>query len=108
MAVTRLEIKSRQPFAQGESFGEVGTYEQLDGTVHFAVDPGHRANGVITDLKLAPKNASGKVEFSSDFRMLRPTDPSQGNHRLLFDILNFAAGIYATRGPDFLGGMGGR
>ena len=33
MAVTALEIKTRSPFAQGTAFGDVGPYEQLDGTV---------------------------------------------------------------------------
>jgi hypothetical protein len=42
MAVTTLEIKTRSPFAQGTVFGDVGPYEQLDGTVHFAVDPNPR------------------------------------------------------------------
>ena len=59
MAVTKLDIKSRQPFAQGQAFGEVGTYEQIDGTVHFAVDPNNSANDLITDLKLAPRDESG-------------------------------------------------
>jgi hypothetical protein len=92
MAVTRLEIKSRQPFAQGKSFGEVGTYEQLDGSVHFAVDPDHPANSTITDLKAAPRGSDGLVHFSSDFRILRPVEPEKGNHRIFFDILNRGRG----------------
>jgi len=39
MAVTHLLIPSRQPFADGQTFGPVGPYEQLSGTVYFAVDP---------------------------------------------------------------------
>lgn len=54
MSVTALEIRTRRPFAQGVAFGEVGPYEQLEGTVHLAFDPNHPANGVITDLELAP------------------------------------------------------
>src|SRR4249919_2628701 len=48
MAVTALEIKTCSPFAQGTAFGDVGPYEQLDGTVHFAVDPDHPSNAGIT------------------------------------------------------------
>ena len=92
MAVTKLEITSRQSFAGGESFGDVGTYEQLDGRVHFAVDPEHPANATVTDLKLAPRNAAGLVEFSSDFRILQPVNPEQGRRRLFFDILNRGRG----------------
>ena len=39
MTVITCEITSRSPFAEGQSFGDVGFYEQLDATVHFAVDP---------------------------------------------------------------------
>lgn len=92
MAVTQLEITSRQPFAQGESFGEVGPYEQLDGIVRFAVDPEHPANATVTDLKLAPRNAAGLVEFAADFRILQPAHPERGRRRLFFDILNRGRG----------------
>ena len=88
MPVTKIEVKSRVPFAQGREFGDVGSYEQLDGTVHFAVDPEHPANETVADLKLVPRDQQGQVTFSSDFRILRPTNPGQGNRRLLLDVLN--------------------
>ena len=75
-----------------KAFGQVGPYEQLDGTVSFAVDPTHPANQLITDLKLAPRDVSGRVHFSADWRILRPVEPQRGNHRLLFDILNRGRG----------------
>ena len=92
MAVTALRIQSRQPFAQGIAFGTVGPYEQLDGSVYFAVDPHHPANSLITDLKLAPQDASGRVHFWADYRLLRPVETQRGNHRILFDILNRGRG----------------
>jgi hypothetical protein len=88
MAVTKLTILSRQPFAQGNAFGDVGPYEQLDGRVDFAVDPSHPANTLITDLNLAPCDTSGRVHFFADFRLLRPVDTARGNRRVLFDVLN--------------------
>ena len=88
MPVTRIEITSRQPFADGESFGDAGPYEQLDGTVHFSVDPAHSANESITDIGLAPRDPHGKVNFSSDFRMLQPVDSAKGNGRVVLDVLN--------------------
>ncbi|MYC39369.1 MAG: hypothetical protein F4X66_21030 [Chloroflexi bacterium] len=88
MPVTRLEITSQKPFADGQSFGESGSYTQIDGTALFAVDPLHPANETIADIKLAPRNAGGLVEFSADFRILRPEDPGKGNGRLLLDVLN--------------------
>ena len=88
MPVTKLEIKSREPFAGGQAFGGVGAYEQVDGVVHFSVDPEHPANETIADLKLAPRDGDGRVVFSSDFRVAQPVDPQRGNRRMLLDILN--------------------
>ena len=88
MAITELEITKRSSFAGGESFGDVGAYELLEGTAHYAVDPLHTSNQGITDLDLAPRNTTGKVEFSADFAMLRPANPDQGNRRILFDVVN--------------------
>src|SRR5947199_9852487 len=88
MAVTRLEVKSRQPLADGKQFGDVGGYVQLDGTTHFAVDPGHLLNRGITDIDLAPRQADGLVHFAADFRILTPEDLQRGSHRLLCDVPN--------------------
>ena len=88
MAITELEITRRSSFAGGESFGDVGPYELLEGTAHYAVEPLHASNQGITDLDLAPRNSAGQVEFSSDFAMLRPLNPDLGNHRILFDVVN--------------------
>jgi hypothetical protein len=88
MAVTTLEIKTCGPFARGTAFGDTGPYEQLDGTVHFAVDPNHPRNAGITDLQLAPRDAQGLVQCSANFRLLKPVNLQDGNRRLLLDIVN--------------------
>ena len=88
MPVTKIEIKSRTTFAGGQAFGDAGAYEQMDGVVHFAVDPDSAANETIADIKLAPRNGQGLVEFSSDFRILAPVDQGLGNRRLFLDVLN--------------------
>ncbi len=88
MPITKMEIKSRIPFADGQVFGDAGAYEQLDGTLDFAVDPNNPANETIADLGLAPRDAKGLVTFTTDFRMLRPVDSQRGNRRILMDIPN--------------------
>ena len=88
MALSRLEIRTRKAFAGGESFGDVGRYERIDGVAHFAVDPGHADNAVIADIGLAPRNEGGLVEFSADFRIVKPVDNDHGNGRLLLDVVN--------------------
>ncbi|PKB59759.1 MAG: hypothetical protein BZY83_00345, partial [SAR202 cluster bacterium Casp-Chloro-G2] len=88
MAVVSIDIKERGPYAGGMAFGDSGAYERLDGTVCFAVDPSAPANSLITDLELAPKNPANLVEFSADFRILKPVDQQKGSHRLFFDVVN--------------------
>jgi hypothetical protein len=88
MAVTALEIKTCSPFAQGRAFGDVGSYQLLEGTVHVAVNPDHPSNAEITDLQLAPRDAQGLVRCAADVRLLQPVAPQYGNHRLLLDVVN--------------------
>ena len=86
--VVRFEITSREPFAEGESFGEIGAYERIIGKLYFAIDPALEHNRNIVDLDLAPCNEHGKVEFSSDLFILVPKDPCKGNGGLLYDVNN--------------------
>ena len=88
MAVAQIEIRSRQPFADGAAFGDVGPYERLDGLIRFAVDPDHPANQRIVDLDKAARDASGRVQFQADFCLLQPVDPARGSGRLLLDVAN--------------------
>lgn len=88
MAITSLEINTRQPLIAGRAFGDVGPYLQLDGTAHFAVDPDHRLNQGITDLHLAPRDDKGLVHFAADIRILTPEDLRRGNRRLLLEVPN--------------------
>lgn len=84
----RVEVASRRPVLEGRSFGLAGPYEILTGKMYFAVDPGNPANRIITDLDRAPQNPQGKVEFSSDFYLLKPRDVRRGNGILLFEVVN--------------------
>ena len=99
MAVTSIGINKRGPYAGGTAFGDTGAYEQLDGTVHFAIDPIDPANSLITDLELAPKNPAGLVEFSADFRILKPVDQQKGSHKLFFDVVNRGNPLSLARIP---------
>ena len=86
--VTQVEITSQQDVLGGKAFGSVGAYEKLIGKVHFAVDPNNPRDSAIADIDKAPRNAQGKVEFSSDLFIVRPKDPSRANGVLLFDVIN--------------------
>ena len=76
-----------QPYGT-TSFGSVGAYEQFDGIAKGELDPADPLNAVIQDIKLAPRNAHGMVEYSTKISILKPVDESKGNHTLLFEIVN--------------------
>jgi hypothetical protein len=86
MAVVRVEITRREPVLGGAGFGGGGAYEKIEGTLHFGVDPSRPVHEPIADIALAPRGASGLVESSADFYLLRPL--GGGNHRLLLDVPN--------------------
>ncbi len=86
--VVRVQVTSRADVAGGQAFGKVGPYETIRGRLYFAVDPRNRVNQIITDIDLAPKNAAGKVEFSADFYLIKPKDPSRGNGTVLYEVSN--------------------
>ncbi|WP_161602374.1 alpha/beta hydrolase domain-containing protein [Tautonia marina] len=102
--VVRLEIEQREPFADGHEFGSVGAYERIQGRVMLEVDPDDPSNQAIHDLKLAPRNDRGVVEFSTEFDLLAPVDPKRGNRRILFEVNNrgnkLAPGAFLDRGGN--------
>lgn len=81
-----LKITGTQDFAG--SYGSVGQYEQLTGTLSGEVDPKDPKNAIIQDLALAPVNANGMVEYSADFVMLKPKDMSKASGVLRYDAPN--------------------
>lgn len=84
-ALVRLDIAEQRDVLEGKPFGAAGSYEYLRGRASFAVDP---ASTPVTDIRLAPRNAGGQVEFSADFILLRPKDPAKGNRTLLLEPPN--------------------
>ena len=86
--IVRIEVKSRADVLAGKAFAAVGPYEKLSGTIYFAIDPQNPANRIITDLERAPRNGNGRVEFSSDFYLIKPKDPARGNGTVLYEVSN--------------------
>src|SRR5271167_2594194 len=87
--ITRIEIAAvSSPTFDGASFGAAGRYEKLSGKFFGEVDPADPLNAAITDIRLAPRNERGMVEYSGAFLIIRPVDATKGNHRLLFEINN--------------------
>jgi hypothetical protein len=86
--ITNIRIDSRAIAYGGASFGAVGQYETLRGVAFGEVDPNDPLNEVITDIKRAPRNARGMVEYNMDFWISKPVDMTRANGTLLHDVPN--------------------
>ena len=86
--VVRFVVEERVPFAPGVQWGTAGEYERLKGTAYMEVDPRDPLNALIVNLDKAPRNAHGKVEFSSPFLILKPVDMTRGNRKIWYGINN--------------------
>lgn len=87
-AVQSVEVTRRSEVLQGKHFGTVGSYERIEGTVRFAVDPKASGNRNITDVRLAPMDKRGNVEFSANFYILQPSDAVKSNGVALVEVSN--------------------
>ena len=87
--ITKLTIVEKQsPTFGGYAFPGVGQYEKLVGKAYGELDPNDPKNAVIVDIKLAPRNARGKVEYAFDFYILKPIDLTKGNHKVMYEPPN--------------------
>ena len=86
--IIHLDITSRTPFVGGAPFAATGPYERIDGIATGTLDPSHPRNQGIALLSQAPRNDAGLVEYRTGFILLRPTDPTKGNGRLLYEVNN--------------------
>ncbi|HLZ74856.1 alpha/beta hydrolase domain-containing protein [Phenylobacterium sp.] len=84
--VVRVDIASRAPIAG--TFGQAGAYELISGRFYGEVDPKDPKNAIITDLKLAPRNARGLVEYSATFQIAKPLDMAKASGVLIYNVPN--------------------
>ena len=87
--VTHIRIERvESPTLEGRSFGDVGQYKKIVGSLRGEIDPSDPRNSVITDLDKAPRNARGRVEYSADCYLLTPVDQQAGNHAIFAEVVN--------------------
>ena len=96
-AVTGLTIEKMSPLA--------GSYELLEGHFRGALDPNDKHNAVIQDIKLAPRGAGGKVEYSATFAIARPTGAMSGV--LVYDVSNRGRGAAEAIGGGHIDVLSG-
>jgi hypothetical protein len=87
-AITSIHVNRIEPFAAGATFGSVGAYERVVGVARGELDPADPRNAGIVNLANAPRNARGRVEYETDFYLLRPVDPARGNRKLIYEVNN--------------------
>src|SRR6266567_2360653 len=80
--------KKVSPAFNGQSFGPAGQYETLAGRAFGELDPNDPHNAIITDIKLAPRNANGRVEYIASFFLVKPIDLSKSSHLMWQDVPN--------------------
>jgi hypothetical protein len=108
--LTHFVIQRRESFAIGYEFPVTGAYEKLVGKIYGEVDPKNRLNKVIVNLDKAPRNRRGRVEYWSNFCILKPVDMARGNGKIFFDapnrgskrIVSFLNDAPATNDPSTL------
>ncbi|MBA2589973.1 MAG: hypothetical protein H0U98_15270 [Alphaproteobacteria bacterium] len=96
-AVIKLTVEKTSAMAGG--------YELLEGHFNGALNPGDPHNAIINDIKLAPKNAAGKVEYSATFAIARPTGSTSGV--LVYDVTNRGRGAAAAIGDGHINVLSG-
>ena len=87
--VKRIVVdKKVSPAFEGAPFGAAGQYETLAGRAYGELDPNDPHNAIITDIRLAPRNANGKVEYVATFFLVKPIDMSKSSRLMWHDVPN--------------------
>lgn len=86
--VTKIAITSRAPAFNNQTFGSAGQFEKIKGIASGEIDPKDRRNALITDIQFAPKNARGRVEYRTNFTLVKPVDMSKSAGVLFYNIVN--------------------
>ena len=98
-SVTKIEILKVEPKTLPPGSQGVGPYEHIFGLVHGELDPNDPKNAIIVDIKLAPRNARGKVEYVAQFSMVKPVDMSKSTGVLRYSVVNRGGGM-AVASPE--------
>jgi hypothetical protein len=80
--------RSESPAYAGQSFGPVGQYEKIVGKAYGEFDPRDSHNALIQDIRLAPRNTHGMVEYVATFTLLKPIDMKKASGVLFYDVVN--------------------
>ncbi len=94
MATAQAEVKKIvidkkvSPAPELSSNGPAGPYETLAGRAYGELDPDDPHNAIITDIRLAPRNSNGKVEYMATFFLVKPIDMTKSSHLMWHYVPN--------------------
>lgn len=105
--VTKIVIEAKaSPAFDGASYGSAGPYETLAGRAFGELDPNDPHNAIIQDIKLAPRNARGMVEYIASFQLVKPVDMSKSSQLMWHDVPNRSGRITITPRERAVGDIG--
>ncbi|WP_321822455.1 MULTISPECIES: alpha/beta hydrolase domain-containing protein [unclassified Burkholderia] len=87
--INNLKVLSSVPaFGGATPTGAVGPYRLITATAYGELDPNASANAGIVNLKSAPVNENGYVDYSTDVVILTPQNPASGKRVVFYDVVN--------------------
>jgi hypothetical protein len=87
--IRNFQVLSKVPAYGGVTpTGATGPYQVITGIVHGELDPTSPANAGIVNLKNAPVDSRGYVEYSTDVVILTPQNPADGKRVVFYDVVN--------------------
>jgi len=86
--IVRVEITSTEMYDGARKFGDAGEYIRISGWAYGEVDPNNSLNSIIQDIQLATRNAKGRVEYTTQFILLRPMNMTKCNGILFLSLPN--------------------
>ena len=106
-SVKKIVVEEKvSPVFEGASFGAAGQYETLAGRAFGELDPSDPHNAIITDIRLAPRNANGKVEYVASFFLVKPIDMSKSSRLMWHDVPNRGRRLIIVPAERNLGDIG--
>lgn len=91
--IQRIEVDSKVVVANGADPGNaIGDYELVTGRAFGVLDPQDPLNSIITDIRFAPQNADGLVEYDTKFTLAKPVNMGNASGVLWYDIVNRSTG----------------
>jgi hypothetical protein len=86
--VTRIVINATADPDAVLSDGAPFPIKRITGRAFGELDPKDPHNAIIQDIRLAPRNAKGKVEYQATFQLILPSDPEKMSGLMWHDVPN--------------------